>query len=101
MPALRLRPSCARCARRTDYCDTRFDRSEFPTAWPFIFEEDRLPHLEALPVSQVMVSACAAGRDVYAPHPEGPCEDFVSAAREPEAVYWPWHMPRALADHQW
>jgi hypothetical protein len=59
-----------------------------------------MPHLEALPATSVMVSACSAGHDVYAPEPEGPCRDFVALAGGwPDD--WPWHVPRSMADHVW
>lgn len=93
--------SCAMCALRTDYCDACFDRAEYPAAWPFAFRGEALPHLEALPASQVVVSSCRAGRDVYAPEATGPCDDFVDARHEPQVVYWPFAMPRSLDDHAW
>jgi hypothetical protein len=99
MVATRVRPSCAKCARRTDYCDGRHDRAEFPGPWPFEINEPLLPHLDALPASPVLVSACSAGHDVYALEPPGPCADFIDASGQGWA--WPFHAPRSMADHIW
>jgi hypothetical protein len=99
MSDLRVRAVCARCALRTDYCDATFDRSEYPASWPFAFVEGRLPYLESLPATTVIVSSCLAGRDVYDLSTEGPCAKFVDLHGDPKTAKWSAHMTRSLADH--